>query len=156
MFPKFLVPIGSAQKIQDPAYLPHDSVINYPSDNYNPCCFLSPDISTIREKSAGIAIESLIQDYSGWIQKGFITRLNYANNTINDNIRNKCDQQRHYTLNIGYTKVIFDIIYNVSEYFILVQLVDTLVNINHAISIYGVWIYAKNDKISSYSKIIIG
>ena len=79
-------------------------------------------------------------------QKYFITRVNYANNIINDNVRNKCDQQYQYTLNNGYKRGTSDIIYNMSEHVTLVKLVDTLVNINHAISIYGVWIYAENDK----------
>ena len=40
----------------------------------------------------------------------------------------------------------FDIIENVSEYVSLVQLMDSLGNVNHAISIVGYWIFDSNYK----------
>ena len=38
----------------------------------------------------------------------------------------------------------FDILNNINEYVTLVQLMDSLANLNHAISIVGYWIFDSN------------
>ena len=38
----------------------------------------------------------------------------------------------------------FDILNNINEYVTLVQLMDSLANLNHAISIVGYWIFESN------------
>ena len=38
----------------------------------------------------------------------------------------------------------YDILANISEHVTLVQLMDSLVNVNHAISVVGYWIFDSN------------
>ena len=44
----------------------------------------------------------------------------------------------------------FDILKNISEYVTLVQLMDSLVNVNHDISIVGYWIFDYNNEKSIF------
>ena len=53
--------------------------------------------------------------------------------------------QQHILYNLKkWVKGYFDILYDISENFTLVQLMNTLGNINHAISIVGYWIFDSN------------
>ena len=61
-----------------------------------------------------------------------------------DKERNKGGECHHYKLKKTNKRVTFDIINDISEYITLVQLVDTVVNVNHAVSISGFWIYYLN------------
>ena len=54
------------------------------------------------------------------------------------------EQHLGYNLKKWENKVAFDILNDVSENFTLVQLMFTLINVNHAISIVGYWIFDSN------------
>ena len=56
----------------------------------------------------------------------------------------KYEQRLKYNLNIWNKKNAFDIINEISEYVTLVQLMVSLVNVNHSISIVGNWIFDSN------------
>ena len=49
-----------------------------------------------------------------------------------------------YNMKVWHKNDDFDILKNISEYVILVQLMDSLGNVNHAISIVGCWIFDSN------------
>ena len=54
------------------------------------------------------------------------------------NLRYKLDQWKK--------TVTFDILNNISEYIALVQLMDSVGNVNHAVSVVGGWIFGSNDR----------
>ena len=56
----------------------------------------------------------------------------------------KGEQRLLYNLKVRHKKYAFDILKNISEYVNLVQLMDLLENVNHAISILGYWIFDYN------------
>ena len=58
----------------------------------------------------------------------------------------KVEQNLRYNIKAWKKNDVFDILKNVSEYVTLVQLMDSLVNVNHAISIVGYWIFDSNYK----------
>ena len=56
----------------------------------------------------------------------------------------KGEQHPRYNMKVRHKNDAFDIINNISEYIILVQLMDSLGNLNHDISIVGYWIFDSN------------
>ena len=69
---------------------------------------------------------------------------------MKDKLRHKGEQHLIYNLKKWVNKVAFDILNNISENVTLIQLMDSLGNVNHAISILGHWISDSN-----YKKVII-
>ena len=57
----------------------------------------------------------------------------------------KVEPKVHYSLS-KYKKGYYDILTDISEHVTLVQLMDYLGNINHAISVVGCWIFDSNCK----------
>ena len=53
----------------------------------------------------------------------------------------KGEQRLQYNLNVWHKNDTFDILNNISEYVTLVQLMVSIGNLNHAISIVGYWIF---------------
>ena len=59
----------------------------------------------------------------------------------------KGEQRLRYNLKVWHKNNAFYILKNISEYVTLVQLMDSLGNVNHAINIVGYWIfYSKDEK----------
>ena len=58
----------------------------------------------------------------------------------------KGEQCLKYNMNVWHKMDDFDIIRNISEYVTLIQLMESLVNMNHAISIVGYWIFDSNNE----------
>ena len=58
----------------------------------------------------------------------------------------KGEQNLQYNLTIRKKKYAFDILNDISEYLALVQLMESLGNLNHAISIVWYWIFDSNYK----------
>ena len=71
-------------------------------------------------------------------------RIDFANEMMLNRKRNKCEARVHYKLikykKMGDYKILEDISANVT----LVQLMDSLGNVNHAISVVGSWIFDSN------------
>ena len=74
--------------------------------------------------------------------------MSYDNSTMTDKVRNKYEQCHHCSSK--QCKIInsFYIINDMSGYVTLVQLMDNLVNVSHAVTIYGVWIFDYSSKIA--------
>ena len=66
------------------------------------------------------------------------------NDIMRDKLCHKGEHHRIYNLNKWKKKGVFDILNEISENVTLVQLMDNLVNVNHAISIVGYWIFDSN------------
>ena len=77
----------------------------------------------------------------------FRNRIHFANAIMTNRSKSKDEHNLKYNLKVWHKNDVFDIINNVSEYVTLVQLMESLVNVNHAISIVGYWIFD-----SSYKK----
>ena len=56
------------------------------------------------------------------------------------------EQRLHYKIEQWGKQGTFDILRDISETFTLVQLMDTVGNVNHAVSIVGYWIFDSNYK----------
>ena len=65
---------------------------------------------------------------------------------MSDRRKIKGQQNLRYNLTIYSKNDAFDILNGISEFFSLVQLMDSLVTVNHAISIVGIWILDFNHK----------
>ena len=63
---------------------------------------------------------------------------------MRNNKRNKGETRVHYKLEKYRKKGEYDILKNISANVILVQLMDSLGNVNHAISVVGSWIFDSN------------
>ena len=71
-------------------------------------------------------------------------RIHFATDITINNKRNKGEARVHYKL-IKYKKMgDYEILENISANVTLVQLMDSLVNVNHDISVVGSWIFDSN------------
>ena len=71
-------------------------------------------------------------------------RIDFANYVMLNNKRNKGEARVHYQL-IKYKKMgDYKILEDISENVTLVKLMDSISNINHAISVVGNWIFDSN------------
>ena len=60
--------------------------------------------------------------------------------------RNKGETKLHYSLIIYNQKGLYEILEDIGEHVTLVQLMDSLGNVNHDISVVGYWIFESNYK----------
>ena len=73
-----------------------------------------------------------------------VNRIDFANEIMLNRKRNKGKARVHYKL-IKYKKMgDYKILEDISVKFTLVQLMDSLGNVNHAISVVGRWIFDSN------------
>ena len=70
--------------------------------------------------------------------------IDFANDIMKNNKRNKGEVRVHYKLIKYKKKGEYNIMENISENVTLVQLMDSLVNVNHAISVVSNWIFDSN------------
>ena len=70
----------------------------------------------------------------------FSNRIHFDNSIITNRMHIKVEQRLIYNLKIWQKNDAFDVLNNISEYVTLVQLMDSLGNINHDIIIVGYWI----------------
>ena len=72
--------------------------------------------------------------------------IHFAYEIMRNNKRNKGETRVHYKLEKYKEKGEYEILKNISENVTLVQLMDSLGNANHAISVVGSWIFDSNDE----------
>ena len=70
--------------------------------------------------------------------------IDFANEIMLNRKRNKGEARVHYSLERIKKKGEYDILKNISANVTLVQLMDSLGNVNHAISVVGSWIFDSN------------
>ena len=68
-------------------------------------------------------------------------RIDFANDMLKNRKRNKGETKLHYNLIRYKKKVLYKILEDISEHVTLVQLMDSLGNMTHAISVVGYWIF---------------
>ena len=71
-------------------------------------------------------------------------RINFATDIMQNKKRNKGETMVHYSLEKYKKKGEYDILKDISANVTLVQLMDSLGNVNHAISVVGSWIFDSN------------
>ena len=73
-------------------------------------------------------------------------RINFANDILKNNKINEDEARVHYKLIKYMKKGLYKILEEISKCFTLVQFMDSLGNVNHAISVVGKWIFESNNK----------
>ena len=73
-------------------------------------------------------------------------RIHSASEIMQNRKRNKGEARLHYSLGKKNKKGEYDILKNISANVTLVKLMDSLGNVNHAISVVGGWIFDSNYK----------
>ena len=71
-------------------------------------------------------------------------RIDFANAIFKNENKIKGELKLYYSLKKYKNKGSYDILTDISENFTLVQLMDSLGNVNHAISVVGCWICDSN------------
>ena len=77
-------------------------------------------------------------------QVGFRNHIDFANDVLKNQKRVKGEQKLYYKLKMHRHRGYFNILNDISEHVNLVQLMDSLGNVNHAISVVGYWIFDSN------------
>ena len=70
--------------------------------------------------------------------------IDFANDILKNKKRNIGEAKVHYNLIKYKKKDLYKILDDISKHFTLVQLMDSLENANHAISVVGYWIFDSN------------
>ena len=111
----------------------------------NSCCFssLASAFASIKKIKAANAIYLRIKE--SWTSE-VGNRIHFASEIMQNRKRNKGEPRVHYSLEKYRQKGEYDIFNNIPANFTLVQLMDSLGNINHAISVVGSWIFESNDE----------
>ena len=99
---------------------------------------------SICKKKAATDLESCIEKPLTLQTNIFRNRLGFANDAMKDKWCQICENHLRYNRDKWKKKGDFDILNKISENVILVQLMDNLGNVNHAISILGQWIFESN------------
>ena len=120
-------------------------ILKYCKKTLNSCCFSSllSAFDSTNHFNAANAISMRIEEPLK-IEVG--NRIYFANDILKNKKRNVGEARVHYNLikykNMREYKILEDISANVT----LVQLMDSLGNVNHAISVVGNWIFDPNDE----------
>ena len=142
-FKFFQVSFGNAKVVKLFVFHKDAPILNFCQKTLNSCCFISlasAFASNKHFKSANaisIRIKESLKSEVG-------SRIDFANEIMLNRKINKGEARLHYKLikykKMGDYKILEDISANVT----LVRLMDSLVNLNHAISVVGSWIFDSN------------
>ena len=82
--------------------------------------------------------------------------IKFANKIMTDSVRGKGDNHLRYKM-VKWEKIgEFDILNDISDHVTLVQLIDTAVIVNNAVSVIGCWTYTSHKKSTSFNQRIPG
>ena len=114
-------------------------MLKYCQKSFNGYCFssLASSFSSIKKIKAENSIPLRIEESL----KSKMGNCIYFANAILKNKKNKGEPKVYYSLSKYIKKVSYDILTYLSENVTLVQLMDFLVNVNHAISVVRYWIF---------------
>ena len=146
-FRTFQVPIGNAKVVKQFVFHKDAPILSYCQKSLNSCCFssLASAFASINKFKATDAISIRIKES---LKSEVGDCIDFANEIMLNRKRNKGETMVHYKLmkykKMGEYQILEDISANVT----LVQLMDSLVNVNHAISVVGSWIFESNYEIA--------
>ena len=121
------------------------SILKYCQKILNSCCFrsLASAFANFNHNTADNAISMRIEESLKSEVGNFI---DFANDILKNMKINVGEARLHYNL-IKYKKMReYKILGDISEDVILVQLMDSLGNVNHSISVVGNWIFDSNNE----------
>ena len=118
-------------------------MLNYCQKSLNICCFnsLASDFYIIKQTKAYNAISLRIEEY---FKSKEGNRIDFANAILKNEKTIAGKPRVYYIPRKCKKKGSYDILRDMSEIFTLVQLMDSLGNANHAISVVGYWIFDSN------------
>ena len=107
------------------------------SKSLNSCCFssLASAFASIKQFQAANAISLRIKES---LKSEVGNRIHFASEIMQNRKINKGEARVHYSLEKIKEKGEYDILKNISANVTLVQLMDSLGNVNHAISVVGI------------------
>ena len=143
----FQVPIGNAKVVKSFFFHKDATILIYRQKSLNSCCLssLASDFASINQFKAAAAISLRIKES---LKSEVGNRIHFATDIMQNKKINKGETRVHYSLMKYKKKGEYDILENISANVTLVQLMDLLGNLNHAISVVGSWIFDSNDEIS--------
>ena len=114
-------------------------LIKYHQKSSNSCCLISlkSDFNCIGDNRAFTALVNLIKESLTLQTEIFKSRIHFSNYIMKNRRKIKGEQILQYNLTIQNKNDDFDILNEISEDVTLVQLMESLGNVNHAISILG-------------------
>ena len=142
-FKKFQVPIGNAKVVKSFMFHKDAPILRYCQKSLNSCCFssLASAFASINHFKAADAISIHIKESLN-IEVG--NCIDFAHEIMLNRKINKGKTRMHYKL-MKYMKMCeYKILEDISANVTLVQLMDSLGNVNHAISVVGSWIFESN------------
>ena len=131
-------------------FRPASPLIKYNQKISNSCCLSSLEsaIHCIGDNRSVSALVNRIEESLTLQTKYFKNRICFGNAIMKNRRKIKVEHNLRYNLTIWKKDDAFDILNDNSEDLTLVQLMDSLGNVNHAISVVGYWIFDSNYKIA--------
>ena len=139
------VTIGNAKYVELFKFQNDAPILKYCQKSLNICRFstLESAFASINHKKASNDISLRIEEYLECEQGN---RIDFANAILKIEKKPKGEPRVYYSPGKYKQKGSYDILTDISEDFTLVQLMDSLGNVNHAISFVGYWIFDSNYK----------
>ena len=118
-------------------------MLKYRQKSLNRCCFgsLASAFSSIEQTKADNAISLRIEES---LKSKIDNRIYFSNAILKNKKKIKGKPIFYHSLGEYKNMVSYDILTYISEHVTLVQLIDYLGNVNHAISAVGYWIFESN------------
>ena len=147
-YQKFGVPIGNARMNQKVRFYTEAPMIKYHQKIYNSCCLISltSAFQCIGDNRAVTFLVNRIEESLTLQTEIFKSRIHFDNTIMKNRRKIKGEQNLQYNLTIWKKHNGFDILNDISEDVTVVQLMESLGNVNHAISVVGYWIFDSNYK----------
>ena len=146
-YQSFSVTIGNAKTTEKILFHPASSVLKYHQKKSNSCCLssLASAFHSIGDDRAVTALVNHIEESWTIHTDKFRNIIHFANAIMTNRMNIKGEQRLIYNMKMWHKKDDFNILKKISEYVTLVQLMDSLGNMNHAINIVGYWIFDSNN-----------
>ena len=137
--------IGNEKYVQSFKFHNDSPILKYCNESLNSRCFsiLASSFDRIKKIKAANAISLRIEES---LKKELVNCIDFKNAILKNEERMKGEPKVHYSLVKYKKKGYYDILKDISEHFTLVKLMDSLGNVNHAISVFGYWIFDSNYK----------
>ena len=117
-----------------------DPILKYCQKSLN-ICFLSSLASAFASIKQNKAVNAILLCIEESLESEVVNSIDFANAILKNEKIIQGEPRVYYSLGKYKQKGSYDILKNISENFTLVQLMDSLGNVNHAISGVGYWIF---------------
>ena len=120
-------------------FLPRSNSAKYHQESYNSTCLsiLASDFHSIGDKKAATTLANRIKESLKLQTNRFRNIIDFANDIMKNKLWHKVEQHLRYNMNSWNKNGAFDILNEISENATFVQLMESLGNLNHDISMVG-------------------